>query len=207
MVRFTSEENARIERAVADAEHQTSAEIVLCVVEESDAYRSVAVFGAYFAGVLALTLLAIFLPDSHVRFALLVTLSAMFIVGLVLQWRPLRVALVPHRLRTLAASQAARLQFAGAVAGRTKAANGLLVFVSLAERHIEIVPDRAIAAKVPQATWEEIVAKLSGHVQREGLAEGLIGVVKACTGTLAQAFPYEAGDVNEIPDAVILPGR
>ena len=83
----------------------------------------------------------------------------------------------------------------------------MLVFVSLAERHIEIVPDRAIAAKVPQASWEEIVAKLSVHVQREGLAEGLIGVVKACTGTLAQAFPYEAGDVNEIPDAVILPGR
>jgi putative membrane protein len=207
MVGFTPQEHARLEHAVAEAEQQTSAELVLSVAEAADDYEAFALLGAGVAGVLALTVLAIFWPDSHVRFAVMVASGAAVVVGLILQWQPLRVAVVPASIRAGTAARLARLQFADSVAGRTKAANGLLIFVSVAEHHIEILPDRGIAAKIPESTWQGIISHLPAEVQRAGLADSLVGVVKACTEALAQAFPYQAGDVNEIPNAVNTPKR
>ena len=207
MVAFTPQEHARLEHAVAEAERQTSAEVVLSVAEASDDYEAYALLGAGIAGVLALIVLAVLWPDSHVRFALMVALGAAATVGLILQWQPLRIAVVPRSLRTRAASRLARLQFAQAVAGHTKAANGLLIFVSVAEHHIEILADRGIVAKIPDSTWQGIISHLPSEVRRTGLTDSLVGVIKACTGALAAAFPYEAGDVNEIPNAVNTPKR
>lgn len=205
MVAFTPQEHARLEHAVAEAEQQTSAEIVLSVTEASDSYETFALLGASIAGVLALAVLAIFWPDSHVRFALVVSLGAASLVGFALQWQPLRLAVVPPALRARAASRLARLQFAEAVAGRTKAANGLLIFVSVAEHHVEILPDRGLAATIPDSVWQGIVSHLPTEVQRDGVVDSLVGVVKACTRELARAYPYEAGDVNEISNAVNIP--
>ena len=207
MVAFTPQEQSRLEHAVAEAESQTTAEVVLSVAEASDTYETFALLGAGLAGVLALAVSAIVWPDSHVRFALMVSLGAAAIAGLLLRWQPLRLAVVPPAVRARAAARLARRQFADAVVGRTKAANGVLIFVSLAEHHVEILPDRGLAAKIPESVWQGIVSHLPTEVQRDGLADSLVGVVKACTRELAKAYPYEAGDVNEIPNAVNIPKR
>ena len=76
----------------------------------------------------------------------------------------------------------------------TEARTGALIFVSLAERHAEIVADAGIAAKVPQAVWEEAIAALVGEIRTGRLGEGLVAAVGQVGAVLAAHFPPRPDD-------------
>jgi len=83
--------------------------------------------------------------------------------------------------------------------------SGVLIYVLLAERAIEIVADRGIAARVPQGEWQTLCERMrdrfaSGEYER-GASEG----VRAVSGILAQHFPADgSGTPNELPDRPVL---
>ncbi|MFT4173084.1 MAG: TPM domain-containing protein [Rhodocyclaceae bacterium] len=82
--------------------------------------------------------------------------------------------------------------------------SGVLIYLLLAEHRIEIVADRGIDARVPDATWDEVARMASEHF-REGRAEaGVLSVIDTCTALLARHFPTHGAGVNELPDAPIL---
>ena len=72
---------------------------------------------------------------------------------------------VPRRLRYRRAHDNALKQFLARNVHITTARTGVLIFVSLAERYAEVVADSGINAKVPQETWNDIVADLVAHAQ------------------------------------------
>jgi hypothetical protein len=84
--------------------------------------------------------------------------------------------------------------------------NGVLIYLLLAERAIEIVADRGLASKVPPQEWQAIVGRM-GPAFREGRFEdGLTQALEEVSALLVAHFPAAAGDVNpnELPDAPVL---
>jgi len=82
--------------------------------------------------------------------------------------------------------------------------NGVLIYLLLADRDIEIIADRGINAKVGTEGWEKICAVLEKEF-RAGLFEhGVIKGIQEVSRVLAQHFPREPGSKNELPDAPVV---
>ena len=193
----------RLGTAVAAAEGQTSAEIVLVVNQACDDYGTAPWIWAAAVGFLFAGSLAVFFPDMHVRVAFLMTSVVVLVATLVLHLPALRVALTPAPVKRDQAARAAREHFASQVAGRTAGANGLLIFVALSEHYVEIIPDAGIARVIPESIWTDIIAALLDQVRRGHLAQGLCDAVTKCTAVLVPAFPPHRNDKDEIPNGII----
>ena len=79
----------------------------------------------------------------------------------------------------------------------------MLVFVSLAERHAEIVADAMIDAKVPPDFWQATVNALTAGIGAGRLVDALSGAIGSCGDQLAVHFPRRSDDRNELPDKVV----
>ena len=80
--------------------------------------------------------------------------------------------------------------------------NGVLIYLLMADNAIELVADRGLMRKVPQATWEALVARM-GDAFREGQFErGLRQAIEQVSTLLEQHFPLAPGQANpnELPD-------
>ena len=126
-----------------------------------------------------------------------------FLLWLLLSFTPAGLALVPAAAKTRAARGLAYLEFAERVAGRTAKASGILIFVALRERHVEIVPDAGFAAKVGDGAWDTVVAAMTADLRQGRLTQAVVSGIGAAAKTAATVFPYEAGDRNELGDEVI----
>ena len=82
--------------------------------------------------------------------------------------------------------------------------NGVLIYLLLADRDVEIVADRGIDAKVGTAGWEKICTAMEKDF-RAGLFEhGVIEGIQQVSQLLAQHFPARPGTRNELPDAPVV---
>jgi uncharacterized membrane protein len=82
----------------------------------------------------------------------------------------------------------------------TEERNGVLVYLLLAERDIEIVADRGVSAKVSQAQWEAICREMEAAFRRGDYGAAVVRGIEAASGLLARHFPPRAGDRDELPD-------
>ena len=84
--------------------------------------------------------------------------------------------------------------------------NGVLIYLLLAERAIEIVADRGLLPHADAATWEKIMAGMQAAFQEGRFAAGLQQAIDAVDALLARHFPLAAGEANpnELPDAPVL---
>jgi uncharacterized membrane protein len=86
----------------------------------------------------------------------------------------------------------------------TEGNNGVLIYVLMADRDVEIVADRAIAARVPQTEWEAVCREMEGHFRAGRFAEGSEAGIVSIGRLLAGHFPGGAGDRNEQPNRPVL---
>ena len=78
---------------------------------------------------------------------------------------------------------------------------GVLLYVLLADRDVEIVADRGIHRQVGDAQWEEICRALEADFAGGRGAEGVVRAVEKMSALLATHFPARPGDHrNELPD-------
>lgn len=80
--------------------------------------------------------------------------------------------------------------------------NGVLIYLLLVERSIELVADRGIDAKVPPQAWQSIVHGLGQQLRQGAFEQGLHKAVEQVTSLLAEHFPAaeNAPNPNELPD-------
>src|SRR5256885_4353789 len=77
--------------------------------------------------------------------------------------------------------------------------NGVLIYLLLADRNVEIVADRGIDAKVGAAGWEKICAEMESNFRAGNFAGGAIKGIQAVSRQLARHFPKHGGGNNELP--------
>lgn len=80
--------------------------------------------------------------------------------------------------------------------------NGVLIYLLLAERRIEIVADRGITQRVPEGTWQDISDVMGAAFKVGNYTRGLLAAVDRVDALLAQHFPADSSRVNpnELPD-------
>lgn len=193
----------RVTEAIAAAEQRTSGEFVAVLAQASSDYL---VFPALWAAIAALvTPGAILIAGAN--FGLLETyaiqVAVFLVVGAFCLWPPVRIRLVPKAIRHARASRAAHEQFYLRDVHRTQERSGVLLFVSSAERYVEIVADEGIHAKVGEERWQEIIDVFVSEVKSGQTAAGFENAVAAIGDAMAAHYPRASDDVNELPNHLV----
>ena len=81
---------------------------------------------------------------------------------------------------------------------------GVLIYLLLADRKVEIVADRGIDAKVGRAGWEKICGEMETSFKAGNFAGGVIRGIDAVSKQLAAHFPKQGAGRNELPDAPVV---
>lgn len=82
--------------------------------------------------------------------------------------------------------------------------NGVLIYLLLADRKVEIVADRGIDAKVGAAGWEAICRDMEADFRCGQFKAGVLKGIAAVSRELAKYFPPDAHPRNELPDKPIV---
>ncbi len=82
--------------------------------------------------------------------------------------------------------------------------NGVLIYLLLADRDVEIIADRGIDTKVGRAGWEKICKAMETDFKTGNFAGGVVRGVEAVSQQLAAHFPKHGGGRNELPDAPVV---
>ncbi len=82
---------------------------------------------------------------------------------------------------------------------------GVLIYVNLADRDVEIVADRGVAHAVGKARWQAICSEMEAAFAQGRWREGALGGIAAVHAALAEVAPPVAGDAgNELPDRPVV---
>ncbi len=203
---FSESDEHRIAEAITRAEKATSGEIVAVVAAESSTYL--------YAPFLWASVFALLVPWPLILWtwwpAAWIYLTQVAVFALVLAAtlpRPIRYALVPRRIKRARAHRRAIEQFLAQNLHTTAGRTGVLIFISVAERHAEIVADSGIEARVAKGTWQEIVGRLTSAFGTGRHTEGFITAIDDVGTHLAMHFPPGSYDANELPDHLIVLGE
>jgi len=200
---FASEvERQRVAERVTLAERRTAGEIVVVVARRSGDY---AVERAAFSG--GLTLLAVLAGYFWLPMVPeLWLLCAQAPVGFLAWWfsglSPVLRLLVPRAAQHGAVRARAEQLFVERGVTETRGRSGVLLYLSEGEHRVELLADRGIHERVGAEGWQRVVDQVVGMIRQGHAADGIAAAVDSIGESLAQHFPREADDVNELPDAV-----
>lgn len=191
----------RISRAIRAAEATTSGEIVCVLAQTSSHVTGLPVFIAAVVALALPWLLTAFTAMTVYRMLLLQVI--LFVTLLMVLCLPaVRVALMPRQARRAIAYRYAMEQFTSWGLAGKRMQSGVLIFVSLTERYARIIAGDDIAARVPQARWQEAVDTLIAHTRNGFIADGFIAAIEICGNELAKHFPPSDINRNELPDRI-----
>ena len=86
----------------------------------------------------------------------------------------------------------------------TQQNTGVLIYLLLADRAVEIVADRGIHAKVEAQEWSKICRQMEAAFKQSDFEGGVVAGVQAVTRHLLQHFPADGHDRNELPDKPVV---
>lgn len=113
----------------------------------------------------------------------------------------IETALTPQHIMNAVAPRTRALEIFGYLrVWDTEANNGVLIYVQLADRNVEIIADRGIAARVSEGEWEAVCKLMEEHFRAGRFQAGSIAGVEAVGNLLARHFPPPAHLRNQLPD-------
>jgi putative membrane protein len=215
-----TEEQARVNAAIAEAERTTSGEIFCILAQRSSSYAETPLAYAAFASLLVpLAIVAAGLepwhwaqgwsvrapgPEAAVFAYALLQAGVLLLTLAATSWRPLRMLLAPHPLKRARVHKLALQQFLAKGVHETTARTGVLILAAFEERHAEIVADEGIYAKVSPEIWAGALEAMITRMKDGDTAGGFVEAVRQCGEVLAQHFPPTAEDRNELPDTMLM---
>jgi putative membrane protein len=95
------------------------------------------------------------------------------------------------------------MQFRARGLTATQGRTGVLLYLDEAEHVAEVIADEAVFTRVAADEWAETIAALVAGIKAGRAADGLVTAIGRAGAVLAAHLPVQAGDVNELPDALI----
>lgn len=84
----------------------------------------------------------------------------------------------------------------------TKEENGVLIYLAIEDRNFVILGDKGINAVVPKDFWESTKDLMVGHFKKQNFKQGLIDGILKAGEQLAEHFPWQSDDKNELSDEI-----
>ncbi|CAG0929046.1 MAG: hypothetical protein EFKGCFLK_01546 [Rhodocyclaceae bacterium] len=82
--------------------------------------------------------------------------------------------------------------------------SGVLIYVQLVDRKVEILADRGIDALVPQAEWDAICRRIEQRYREGEFEQGTCAAIEEITVRLARHFPPRAANPDELSNRPVL---
>ncbi|MES1925385.1 TPM domain-containing protein [Salinisphaera sp. T31B1] len=203
MTMLNEQQRARVAEAIVRVERDTDAELVTVLAEQADDYRYIPLL---WAGLVALVVpgAALFVITDLSAHLLFQVQCVLFVVlALICRLPTVTTRLVPRSVRHWRAANLARRQFLEQNLHHTADATGMLIFVSEAERYVEILVDRGISERVGNDVWQSIVERFTERVRAGQTLDGFIECVDACGARLREAVPA-THERNELPNRLVV---
>lgn len=86
----------------------------------------------------------------------------------------------------------------------TDANSGVLIYVQLLDRKVEIVADRGIDARVGQAFWDAVCGRMQAAFHAGRFEAGALAAIDEITAALVAHFPAAERNPNELPDRPVV---
>lgn len=107
---------------------------------------------------------------------------------------------LPALLQGLSARERAAEVFSLLRVWDTEQNSGVLIYLLLAERDVEIVADRGLAAKVQPQEWQRICEAMEDLFRKGMFEAGALEGIRAVGELLARHFPAEREQIDELPN-------
>lgn len=203
MALLSESEQRQVAEAISRVERETEAELVTVLAAKADDYAYIPLL---WASIIALVVPGAvnYFPgwlDSHSL--LLVQWVAFIVLGLIFRIPAITTQLIPRSVRHWRASNLARRQFLEQNLHHTAGGTGMLIFVSEAERYVEILVDQGISSRLDDDTWQEIVESFTRHVRQGQTLQGFLECIEACGQHLKREIPA-LHERNELPNHLII---
>lgn len=192
-----------ITKAITKSEAQTSGEILPVILKQSDFYPAAHFRLAIVVGILC-SIILYYNYDFDDPIALLWVQLPGMILGYILAFLPFLKRLFTTRaeMNEEVHQRAIEVYFENKVS-MTRDRTGIMIFVSLLERKVEVLADSGINHKVPKDYWDELVIKLTSSIASGKKVEGMIFAIESCGESLKQEFPIKSDDTNEVANHLI----
>lgn len=202
-MKLTIEDKALIKKAIVSAETKTSGEIVPVILSKSDFYPA-----AHFRLALIMGILFSFICYYTVDFEDPIMLLWIQIPGMITGYLLAHIAFVKRLFTTKSEMneevyQRALEIFHNHSVSMTKDRTGIMIYISLLERKVEVLADSGISQKVDKDYWDKLVATLLIQIAEKKLVKGLASAISECGKSLEESFPIQSDDTNEISDDLI----
>lgn len=202
---ISKQEQNQIRDLIEKAERKSHTEVVPMIVERSDAYpaahfRCAIIVSFIFSMALYFSPLSIVNPIYYLWIQLPGLLLGFFLGQIPFFTR----LLITKKEMEFETRQRAYEAFFEHGIHLTKRNNGVLIFISLLERKIRIVTDKAVRDKVEQKIWDEIISEFANKVQKESLAEALKQTIEATANVLEYYFPGQGDRPSELKNDLII---
>ena len=186
---FAPDQHERVDAAMAAIEHDTSADLCVVVTRVSDRYALYPVAWAAIGAILLGAVISLIRPDIASRTTILIQLAFLIALTLVFDWLPIRLSIVPKRVKLAHAWQLAHREFNAHAMANPKQQHRILLFVSLGERYVEIVADHETHGLAPAGAWNKIVDEFLTTVKAGRVADGVLDAIAACGSILTTHHP------------------
>ncbi|MBM9591153.1 hypothetical protein JWG41_11890 [Leptospira sp. 201903075] len=207
---FSKSDLDEIKAAVGVAESKTSAEIVPFFAESSHHYKEWAWLGAFLfggvSGAVFYTAESFYGPlwEGKSFFAIVsVWLGAIFGFVITTVFPKIRISLVSRGAKQYFVDLRAKEAFLDEEVFRTKNRTGILIYISLYEHFVRVLPDKEIAKVVPKSEWNEAVRLIVEGMKSKKKKEGIVSSILFC-GDLLKKYNIqrEKDDKNEISNEI-----
>jgi len=202
---FTAQDRQRVAEAVAQAEANTSGEIVPLIVNASDAYPH-ADLVAGICGQLFFLIIGFWFFPLFSHWAITLLLAGGFAAGYLLsrQVPMVKRFLIGQRVAEHEVRQRAMQAFVEHNLAGTRDRTGILLMISLLEQRVQVLADEGIHAKVPAGTWDAVVRLMLERIRQGAPIDGLVAGIARCGEILSKEFPKKPDDINEISDKLLV---
>lgn len=218
-LKLSEESFSRIQDSVRHAEQKTSGEIALALIYESDAYAFYELFAAVITGAGFFALLLpfsafierfltwLFWGSLPVYLSLFLWVSCFGVIALCYYLYNIEAVdrrIIPRAAQYRAVWNRSLRYFVESGVYRTEQHSGILIFVSYLERQVRIIADSGINEKISSDLWDLIADELAVGISDGRAEESFIQAVNRCGVLLAEYFPAERNNPNELSDGLVV---
>ena len=200
---LSESERHQVTEAINRIEQETDAELVTVLAAQADDYAYIPLL---WAGILALVVpgaINYLAGELNAQALLLVQWSTFILLGLLFRIPRITTRLIPRPVRYWRAANLARRQFLEQNLHHTEGETGMLIFVSEAERYVEILVDRGISRRLKDETWQSIVATFTRQVREGQTLQGFLTCIESCGEHLKREVPA-THERNELPNRLVI---
>ena len=185
---------------IKEIERSTDAELVVVVRARSGNYAHADYLFGFIVALLVLVFL-IFSPFPFPAFLVPVDVAVAFAIGTLISWKSnfIRRLFSRAKSRETSVRTAAAAMFYEAGIANTTAEMGVLIYLSLMEKRLELIADRGILKKVPPQEWNVKVFELH-QVGKHPDTKVFQKKIEEFGELLAAHVPPTGENPNELPD-------